>query len=241
MKKKINIDSMTFWFLYRKYKQFLLPMGVILACIVLFIFVIIPQFQNLLDNQKQAKIESEKLLVLKNNLNLLTNLNESQVDSQLKVVSRALPPEKDFGGILNAISYSANKAGVSLGDFQFQVGEITKPPLNVSSFPSLEIKLAINGGTEGVLRFLNELYKSVPLSEAISIKASNTVSEITAIFYYKPFPPLTISESSPMSPISSQSLSIIGNISSWGYASDNTPIFQTPASSSPSATPTGSQ
>src|ERR1035437_2119042 len=163
MKKKVNIDSTTFWFLYRRYKEYLLPVGVIIACVLLSLLVIIPQFQNFLNTQQQAKAESNKLVILKNNLNFLTNMDESQMDSQLQIVSGALPPNKDFEGILNGISVAANKAGVFLGDYEFQVGEITKPSLNIQSFPSLQLSLTINGGVSGVTRFMTELYKTFPL------------------------------------------------------------------------------
>ena len=213
--KKVNIDSATFWFLYRKYKEYLLPVGVIFACILLFLFVIIPQFQNLLDTQQQVKAESNKLLVLKNNLNLLTNLNESQMDSQLQIVSSALPPNKDFAGILNGISTAAEKAGVFLGDYEFQVGDIAKSSLNIQSFPYLKLTLTINGGVNGVTRFMAELYKTVPLSEIVNVKVTSTTSEITALFYYRPFPPLGFNDSAPISPISQQGLSTIANLYSW--------------------------
>ncbi len=234
MKKKVNIDSTTFWFLYRRYKEYLLPVGVIFACILLFFLVIIPQFQNFLDTQQQVKAESNKLIILKNNLNLLTNMDESQMDSQLQIVSGALSPNKDFEGILNGISVAANKAGVFLGDYEFQVGDITKPSLNIQSFPSLQLTLTIYGGVNGVTRFMTELYKTVPLSEITDVKVTSTTSEITALFYYKPFPPLGFNNSAPINPVSQAGLSTIANLSSWNnVVRVNQAVVQpSPASSS---------
>jgi len=234
MKKKVNIDSTTFWFLYRRYKEYLLPVGVILVCILLFLLVIIPQFQNFLDTQGQAKSEANKLIILKNNLNLLTNMDESQLDSQLQIVSVALPPNKDFEGILNGISVAANRAGVFLGDYEFQVGDITKPSLNAQSFPSLQLSLTINGGVSGITKFMAEIYKTVPLSEITGVKVTSTTSEITILFYYKPFPPLGFNDSTPINSVSSQGLSTISNLSSWNNAVKiSQPVLQeSPASSS---------
>ncbi len=236
MKKKVNIESATFWFLYRKYKEYLLPVGVILACILLFLFFIAPQFQNFLDTQEQVKTESNKLAILKNNLNLLTNIDESQMDSQLQIVSGALPPNKDFAGILNGISVAANKAGVFLGDYEFQVGDITKPSLNIQSFPSLQLSLTINGGLAGVTRFMAELYKTIPLSEVTNVKVTSTNSEITALFYYRPFPPLGFNDSAPIKAVSQAELSTITNLSSWNNVVEvSQTVSELPAVSSPSA------
>lgn len=218
MKKKVNIDSTTFWFLYRRYKEYLLPVGVIFTCILLFLFLIIPQFQSFLDTQQQAKVESSKLLILKNNLSLLTNIDESQMDSQLQIVSTVLPSNKDFSGILDGISVAANKAGVFLGDYEFQVGDISKPSVTIQSFPFLQLSLTITGGESGVTRFMAELYKTAPLAEITSVKITSTESQITALFYYKPFPPIGFNDNAPINPVSAQELSVINTLSSWNNA-----------------------
>jgi len=235
MKKKINIDSTTFWLLYRKYKEYFLPVGMILVSILLFLLVIIPQFQNFLDTQQQVKVESKKLALLKNNLNLLTNIDESQMDSQLQVASVSLPPNKDFEGILNGVSVAANKAGVFLGDYDIQVGDITKPSLNIKSFPSLQLSLTINGGVNGATRFMTELYKTVPLSEITNVKVTNTTSEITALFYYRPFPPLGFNDSVPITPVSQAGSSIIVNLSSWNNVTRTIQAVNQPSPAPPSA------
>lgn len=235
MKKKVNIDSTTFWFLYRRYKEYLLPVGIIFVCILLFILLIVPQFQNFLDTQQQAKVESNKLVILRNNLNLLTNMDESQMDSQLQIVSAALSPNKDFEGVLNGISVAANKAGVFLGDYEFQVGDITKPSLNIQSFPSLQLLLTINGGVSGITRFMAELYKTVPLSEITDVKVTSTTSEITILFYYKPFPPLGFDDSAPINPVSQQGLSAISNLSSWNNVVKASQALAQPSPASSSA------
>jgi len=232
MKKKVNIDSTTFWFLYRSYKEYLLPAGVIFASILLFVLVIIPQFQSFLDTQQNIKAESDKLTSLKNNLNLLTNMDESQMDSQLQIVSKTLPPDKDFEGILNGISIAADKAGVSLGDYEFQVGDITKPSLNIQSYPSLQISLTINGGVSGVTGFISELYKTVPLSEITDLKVTSRTSAVTALFYYKPFPPLGSNNGNPINPVSQTGASVITNLSSWNNVIGPAPVQLSPASSS---------
>ena len=244
MKRKVNIDAATFRFLYIRYKEYLLPVGVVIACVLLFIFVIIPQFQNLLDTQQQAKIESNKLAVLKNNLNLLTNLNESQLDSQLKVVSKVMPPEKDFGGILNGVSLAANKSGVLLADYEFQVGNINKPELIIQSFPSLKIVLTVNGGVADVGKFLEELSKTAPLSEVTDIKVNTANSQVTALFYYRPFPPIGFNDTAPINPISPQDVSTINNLSLWNNIPDltDTTLVAQPTPTpvpTPSPTPVG--
>ncbi len=234
--KKVNIDSAMMKFLYVKYKQYLLPAGVIAVCAFLFIFVIIPQFQNLLSAQQQAKVEANKLAILRNNLNLLSNLDETQLNTQLQIVSTALPPGKDFAGILTAVSIAANRSGVSLGDYQFQVGDITKPQEpGAVSFPYLKLVLTINGGINGVTGFITELYKTAPLSEVTSVRVSSATSEVTAYFYFRPFPPLGFNDNVPVTIVSPQGLATITNLSSWNNAGGNAQAPIAPAA--PVSTP----
>ncbi len=236
MNKKVNIDAATLRFLYIKYKQYLLPGGVIAACVLLFIFVIIPQFQNLLSAQEEAKIETNKLNVLKNNLNLLTNLDPGQLNSQLQTVSAVLPADKDFAGILYAVSAAADRAGVSLGDYQFQVGDITKPETQgINSLPYLQLVLSINGGTSDVTRFMQELYKTAPISEVTDVEIGPAVSRITAYFYYRPFPPLGYNDSTPITVVSPEGLNTISNLSSWTNVNGVSNV-----SNQPTATPSPS-
>ncbi|MCL5746841.1 MAG: hypothetical protein M1277_00985 [Patescibacteria group bacterium] len=240
-KKKINIDSATLNYLYHKYKDFLLPIGIIIACLLLFVLVIIPQFQSMLDSQQQAKAEASKLEVLRNNLNLLTNLDQAQLDSQLQVASSALPPGKNFFGILTGISTAANNAGVTLGDYSFQVGNITNPASGgIASFPSLEVDLTVNGGTKGVTEFMAQLYKTVPLSEVTNIVLSNVSSQLTVLFYYRPFPPLGFNDSAPVQVVSPTGLSTLTNLSSWNNLSNQPQAPSQPAPSSSSSAGTTS-
>ncbi len=247
MNKKVNIDAVAFKFLYAKYQQYLLPAGVIAVSAILFIFVIIPQFQNLLSAQQQAKVEANKLAILRNNLNLLSNLDETQMNTQLQVVSATLPPGKDFAGILTAVSIAANRAGVSLGDYEFQVGDITKPQQDgIVSYPYLQLVLTINGGVSGVTGFITELYRTAPVSEVTSVKVSSTNSQITAFFYYRPFPPLGFNDNVPVTTVTPDGLTTIANLSSWSNSGGNaqvpapTPVAPSPIPASQTQSPAAS-
>src|SRR5476651_472872 len=121
--KKVNIDVDTLSVLYRHYKNYLLPVGVIVGCFLVLFFIVIPQTQQYLTNSDELKAETQKLEVLKNNYNFLSNLDEIKTDGQLKVLSAVLPPDKDFAGVMNSISSTASKTNVSVGDFEFQVGD----------------------------------------------------------------------------------------------------------------------
>lgn len=234
MNRKINYDITTIKFFYDRYKDYLLPLAIVFVCFILFAKIIIPQINNLSQTRIQAKIEKEKLLVLRNNLRLISDLNEGNLDSQLSITSDALPNEKDFTGVLNAVSFAASKTGVFLGDYEFQVGDLSKTESLGRIFPSLQLVLTVSGGVNATVKFVEELYKSVPLSQVTSVKISQGRSIITVVFYYKPFAPVAL-DSQPMREVSKDDLTTIKNISLWNNPKNLNQLISIPQSSTASA------
>lgn len=232
--KKVNLYLDAFNTVFRSYKDNILPLAVILICIIVLFFVVVPQFQQYLNSNAQFKQETQKLEILKNNYNFLSNLDEGKSDKDLETLSQALPSNKDFAGIMNAISVAASKTGVSIGDFNFSLGDLNKATVVTSSYPSIKISINLGANVQSISKFIEELYKTVPLSEVVSIKTSNNVSDLEILFYYKPFPPQNISDETPVTPLSYQDSSLIKEVYSWNNSGVNAllPFIPTASSSS---------
>lgn len=218
--KKVNLDKEAAATVYRHYKGNILPITVILACILILFFVIVPEFKQFLSSREKLKTETQKLEILKNNYNFLSGLDESQMENDYKVLSRALPPNKDFVGIMNAISVASQKTGVSVGNFDFSLGNLDKTTEN-TAFPTIKININLVGNVAAIAKFVTELYKTTPVSEVTTIKATGIVSSLEIRFYYKPFPPLNVSDESPVVPYSPQTLSLIKQVSLWNNANQD--------------------
>lgn len=222
LNKDINfsLNPNTLNILYRKYKNFLLPVFIIIGCLVTFFIIVTPQLRALLNTKDQEKLEQQKLQTLKNNYNLLFNMNESGLNSNFKVLTKALPSTKDFAGIVNSISYNSLISGVVVGDFQFSVGDVEKAPEG-ALFPNLQMKLNISGSPKAILLFISNLYKSVPLPEVTNIKQSGATATLSLQFYFKAFPQNSINDDTAISQFSPKDLSLINTISSWDNTSLN--------------------
>lgn len=213
--KKVNLDSQAVTTVYRHYKENFLPIGVILACIGILIFIVVPEFKHYLSSKEELKMETQKLEVLRNNYNFLLSLDDSKINTDFKILSQALPSNKDFVGIMSAITIAGSKAGVSVEDFNFSLGDLDKAGIDVSQFPSIKIDVNIGGNAQAVTEFITQLYKTVPASEIKSIKSSGNATSLIIVFYYKPFPPQGINNQAPITSLSSQDKSTIENVSSW--------------------------
>lgn len=221
--RKVNLDSQVLTTVYRHYKENILPIGIILVCIGIIFFVIVPEFNNYLKSKEELKIETQKLDVLKNNYNFLLSLDDSKADNDFKKLSLALPPNKDFVGIMSAITLSASKTGVSVEDFNFSLGDLDKVTQDSSQFPSIKIEINLGGNAQAITKFITQLYKTAPTAEVSIIKTTGNSSTLTIIFFYKPFPPQNVSDENPVVPISESQKLLIEEVSSWN--SSNLDVF----------------
>src|SRR5258708_6079152 len=98
------LNQTTFSVYTYKYKAFVVPIIIILVCSFLFLTILIPQSEQWFLMQQQIAISEQKLEILTNNLSLAGKINSSVEDKYLQLVSRALPSNKDFIGVLAAIS-----------------------------------------------------------------------------------------------------------------------------------------
>lgn len=212
MNKKVNLDIEVLKTLYSENKESLIPIGMIFASIVLMIFFIVPQVNGFFQKQNQIAREKEKLNNLKESLSTLSKESDLTLDSNLKIVSQALPPNKDFAAILNAISSTASVTGVSLGDFEFQIGNITKENIIPTGTPNIKISLNISGSTSQTIAFIKELRKTIPISQVAGAKSSGSFAAIEIVFYYKPFPPQGVTDPEKIRPVSPANQKIIDDI-----------------------------
>lgn len=219
--KKFNVELNNLLVLYKHYKDYLLPFGIILASILIVFVVVVPQFQQYLVLQGQLKVEMQKLDVLKTNYDFLSNLDSSKSNTDLANLSYALPSSKDFAGILNSISYASAKTGTVVGDFQFSVGSLSGDTgEGVSAYPSIKIDINLVGNTQSLMQFIKELYKTAPASEVTSVKTGGNSGSISVLFYYKPFPPQQVDDSAPVTTLSAKDTALIKTVSSWNNSSN---------------------
>jgi Tfp pilus assembly protein PilO len=238
--KKFNVEFENLIILYKHYKDYLLPLGVILACVLMVIFVIVPQFEQYFSLQDQLKIETQKLTVLKSNYLFLSNLDNASATSDLNTLSLALPQNKDFAGIMNSISFVSAKTGVSVGDFEFSVGNLSNAAAGVISYPSISIDVNLVGSTQAIMQFITELYKTAPASEVTNIKIGGHAGSITVLFYYKTFSLQNVDQTVPIVALSAKDTQLIKDVSTWNNVASGQIVSFTPSVPTETASSSGS-
>lgn len=226
---KIKINKSILEEFYKQHKNYLIPIATIVACFILILEVTIPQISSLSDRQRQVQEEKSKLQILNDNFNIISSLNDSNLDNQLRLAVNALPVEKNFAGVLNAVNTASGKSGVFLGDYEFQVGDLSKVAPG-KGVPTLSLSLQMSGGLEVVSRFLAEIYKTLPVSEITNIQSTKTSSSVSLVFYYKPFSN-AVNVTIPMKNLSKNYIDTLKNLSSWNNPANIQYILNTSSSS----------
>lgn len=215
-KAENKIDKGLFIIFYNKNKIYLLPIAVLLISIIMFFYVIVPQFKQYLAQKEKLDIETQKLQVLKNSFNYLTSLDSIQVESDLKLLTKALPIEKDVMGIMTAISAVSSKTGMGIDSYRFAPGNLSKIIKEETAiFPSIIMELKLEGNGNVFKNFLTELYRTVPILDVLDIKYKGNTGVLILAFYYKPLPPENISDDKIVNKLSNKDKKLIKDFYFW--------------------------
>lgn len=211
-KPSVTINQSTLRILYFQYKAFIVPVIVIFVCVIIFITVIIPQFQQVISLQGQIADSQQRVTTLNNNIAVATGINDTIVNSQLKTTFLALPQDKDFAAILNAISNAAVLSNVSLGDYSLSVGDIASNPSSPQD-ANLQLSLNISGDISQVRNFITQLKNQLPLSDISQANiGSGGSGSVTITFFAKPFSKITFLASAPIQPLTKSELDLLSNL-----------------------------
>lgn len=218
MEGRVNTEIQSLKIIYNRNKHYIIPVVVIFVSIVLIIQVVIPQFKTLLKVREEAKKASIVLDELKKDLSVLESQDEEILKSQLKVSSLALPINKDFGGILNALYSAAQSSGVSMGKFLFQVGDLGSGDEKNTKFSTINLSLALNNDILAVNSFIDTIEKTLPISDISVIKTDNKTSNINLLFYYRILPSTSLKKGERIIPISQKNLELLSKIDDFNNA-----------------------
>lgn len=210
----------TFRILYARYKDYLVPSVIIFVCIIVFFQFNLPQIQDTISLYNHVSDTSSRINIINSNINFASKLDDTTITKDLQTAVKALPQEKDFAGMLDAVSNAAVSSAVVLGDYSVSVGDVSGVAAqNTSS--TLQIALSITGGIQDIERFLLSLKDQLPISNIIEVRIDNGVnSRVTLEFYYKPFPKIDFVPSVPLTDLSQKDKDLLNK-----YSSIATPSF----------------
>lgn len=217
--------------LYSANKQLVVSIIAIFISVILFVFIVLPQLVVFPSKKAEADQENIRLSRIQAAYDLLTSIDNEAVGSNLKIAQKTLPDKKDFESVLNAISVASGNSATQIIDYTFSSGG------NASEkYPTLLFKIETFGGINEAVNFINELYKTYPLSDVTSLISSDNISKMDIVFYYRAFPPITIDDRITVTEMNEAQNNALKIISGWqDTTSSELEIF--PEASASSTTP----
>lgn len=209
----------------------------ILVCTLLVFNVIIPEIANWFSIRQEVIATQAKIDILQNNIGFMNNLDRGTLNQQFETAATALPPQKDFGSMLNVISSAAFTSGVSLNDYTFEVGSVASASgqltdVRYKDVAVIKIVLVVNGAIDTIRRFIGALENSAPIAEVTNLDGNGQNVSISVQFYQKPLPNVDVSGSQQLEQVSAEKLAILQKLETWKQNSQGNAIPAPPASSS---------
>lgn len=209
-------------FLYFRYKDspvFALSLvGIaLMVSLILVLKILLPQLNDWFSIQQEVNATRQQIQTLNNNIDFIGSYNDTTLDQSLQTVSTALPSEKNFIGILNAISDSAVKSNVLVNDYTFNLGVISGSQLGVVSqaVSPTQITIVVEGGLSDVTFFIKQIEEKTPLAKVESLSFSHESATLILTYYYKPFPNISYDDTAALHPFPQSTTDLIKQLDSW--------------------------
>lgn len=179
--------------IYRKHKRKILPLVFGFVSVFVFFRVIIPQWSDISDVQSLLTTKDKVVKAKEATVDLLNSISQDQIESDYALATTALPIQKDIVLIFSELSDVASKSNVKLGGFTLKVGGIysvsktTKTAEKaINGIPYLNILVNVSGQNNGLRKFAELMYKSIPIVEIKNIDISKNDARYDVNFYFKP-------------------------------------------------------
>ena len=236
--KKINseLNKDTLLSLYYENKEMVLPVFAIVVSILLFIIFIIPQLLSFPSRKSAVDSENAVLNKIKESEKVLSTANLDLVNSQVELVGKTLPEKKTIEEALGAIFTAASLSNSQIESYQFiDSGAEARPVPKESEnkYQSLDFSVNIFGDINQAVDFIDQLYKSYPISSVKDIDISEGIASMTISFFYSPFAALSLDDRTRVRSMSEKEREAIEEIQSWNETLGGD-IFNTLLESSPS-------
>lgn len=216
MKLNFNLSRDELRMQFYDQKDYLIPFFAIAMSFLLFFIFIMPQLLSFPSRKTEVDAENVKLDQIKDAEKVLSTANDSLIDTQLEVVSRTLPVTKSFEEILNGIIAAANLSNTQLVSYQYedQNSVIAEP----GKYSSIDFEVSISGDVNQTIQFINQLYKTYPISDVIEINSVSGASTLFIKFYYKTIAPSGQEGEVLVRSMSDAEKKVLADITKWDSA-----------------------
>jgi len=144
--------------------------SMILFCLLLVIFAVVPPIENLISVNQIVDSNRQDIAMLTQNINFLTTLSDTDVANKVLLANAIFPKSKDFNGAIQAINAAAETTSVGISNLSFTVGDLNgKTKAVTSTSPLMQVSVSLVGNNADISHFLQSIETKIPLLSVQSI------------------------------------------------------------------------
>lgn len=187
-KEKLKEISKNEYFI--RYKPFILPVVSSVTCVLLLLFVIIPQSLKIKTNRKNLNDIQTKVKFYKQKTATLKQIEPQLYNDNLTAALLALPDDRDIPGIIGQVQTLLLQIGLSLDGITF-----SNPAASGNAVSNYQVHVQTTGGIEQIKSFISKMQESSRLVrltqvDLTSFGASGEKIQANTEFttFYQPLP-----------------------------------------------------
>lgn len=205
---------------YYEYKVILFPGVVAISALILIVFVIYPQFTNLLNNRKEQEVLTERLRILEVKAEELQSLSSEDLKQKLNLALIALPIDRDYTTIIGIIQQFASLHNFSLLSMQFGNMSSAKESNNFS------VDLQVAGPKQKVNELLSDLESASRVMKLSGLDSTTSSDQgefvtlsLTLDIFYAQLPNAIGAVDSPVQVLTENDVKILNKLASMRTSS----------------------
>lgn len=216
---------------YLKYKIFVIPFIVSLVCLIIIIFVIIPQILEFFSEREKIRIVMNRIDLLNNKAIELGKIDETKLKQDLTTTLIVMPTDRDIPQAMAVLENLITKSNLSLKSTSYGASSTSGGP------NSFSLTVSLVGSVASTRFFLNSLSEGSRIFnvESISLRlqpqGSDVSVDIPLNVFYQSVPTKTLTLDQPVAKIDTKEDNLINNLSKF--------TLQQPSSATTAAIPVG--
>ena len=218
---------------YYENKDYLIPFVILLSSALLFLLFIVPQLLAFPSKKSERDVEITKLKKIEEARDILENANTLKLDRDVKIASQALPSDKNFELVLSAITVAANLSNTQVNKYLF-VEDTIDSSASEPELPKMNFEISILGDVRQSVKYMDELYKTYPISDITEIDHKEGATKLKVSFYYNPLTEIKSEDGVLVRNFSQKENEALRQISGWNDVMNDS-IFQFPDTATESA------
>lgn len=214
---------------YLNFRLYIFPGIVALSSLILIIFVIYPQSNKLITNQRVQQDLAEKSKFLEAKASTLESLDDTDLSNKLEYVLLSYPTDRDFGNIIGLLQTISNQNGFNITTLSVSSGSETPEVAQ-----KYRVRLELLGSENLFPSFITAIESAVRIMKISSIEISpsregGVISiSLEVEVLYAQAPTSFGGADTPLPQLSDEDDKIIAKIATFGIPATSQPTTSQP-------------